>query len=92
MHVHSACSGNDSDKIVMPSLPSSGSQPTDSPRFLMDRLGTKYRVWFQWFGTIHTLCVDKTLILISTGGVVLIPALQNKHGLTEFKTLYLGCF
>ena len=50
MHVQSGCSGNDSDAMI-PSLPSSGSQPTDSPRFLMEGLGTKHRVWFQWFGT-----------------------------------------
>ena len=50
MHVETGCSGNDSD-IVIPSLPCSDSQPADSPRFLMDGLGTKHRVWFQWFGT-----------------------------------------
>ena len=35
MHVQSGCSGNDSDVVILP-LPSSGSQPTDSPSFLMD--------------------------------------------------------
>ena len=39
MHVQTGCSGNDSD-IVIPSLPCSDSQPADSPRFLMDGLGT----------------------------------------------------
>ena len=53
MHVQTGCSGNDSD-IVIPSLPCSDSQPADSPRFLMDGLGTKHRVWFQRFGTIMT--------------------------------------
>ena len=50
MHVQSGCSGNDSD-VVIPSMPSSGSQPTDSPHFLKDGFGTKHRVWFQRFGT-----------------------------------------
>ena len=45
-----AVPSNDSD-VVIPSLPSSGSQPTDSPLFLMEGLGTKHRVWFQRFGT-----------------------------------------
>ena len=41
LHVNTyGCSGNDRD-VVIPSLPSSGRQPTDSPRFLMDGLGTK---------------------------------------------------
>ena len=47
MHVQTGCSGNDSD-IVIPSLPCSDSQPADSPRFLMDGLGTKHRVWGIW--------------------------------------------
>ena len=51
MHGQSDCSGNDSD-VVIPSLPSSGSQSMDSTRFLMDGLGTKHRVWLQQFGTI----------------------------------------
>ena len=59
MDVQTGCSGNDSD-IVIPPLPCSDSQPADSPRFLMDGLGTKHRVWFQWqcqwFGTIQFLC------------------------------------
>ena len=42
MHVQTGCSGNDND-IVIPSLPCSDSQPADSPRFLMDGLGTKHR-------------------------------------------------
>ena len=50
MHAQSGCSGNDSD-VVVPSLPCSDSQPADSPRFLMAGHGTKYRVWFQRFGT-----------------------------------------
>ena len=37
MHVQTGCSINDSD-IVIPTLPSSDSQPADSPRFLMDGL------------------------------------------------------
>ena len=52
MHVQTGCFGNDSD-IVIPSLPCCDSQPADSPRFLMDGLGTKHRVWFQRFGTMH---------------------------------------
>ena len=32
VHVQSGCSGNDSDAVI-PSLPSSDSQPADSPRF-----------------------------------------------------------
>ena len=50
MHVQTGCSGNDSD-IVIPSSPCSDSQPADSPRFLMDGLRTKHRVWLQRFGT-----------------------------------------
>ena len=50
MPVKSGGSGNDSD-VVIPSFPSSDSQLADSPRFLMDGLGTKHRVWFQRFGT-----------------------------------------
>ena len=50
MHVQTGCSGNDS-AVVIPSLPLSDSKPVESPRFLMDGLGTKHRVWFQWFGT-----------------------------------------
>ena len=59
MHVQTGCSGNDSDTVI-PSLPCCDSQPADSPRFLMDGLGTKHRVlgtkhrvWFQQFGTMH---------------------------------------
>ena len=57
MHVQTGCSGNDSD-IVIPSLPCSDSQPADSPRFLMDGLGTKHRVWVQQFGTKIGQSVD----------------------------------
>ena len=43
----------------LPSLPCSDSQPADSPRFLMDGLGTKHRVWFQRFGTSLMLVLEK---------------------------------
>ena len=47
MHVQSGCSGNDSD-VVIPSLPSSGSQPMD-----------EHRVWFQRFGTTSLVQLPK---------------------------------
>ena len=50
MNEQSSFSRNESD-VVISSLPCSDSQLVDSPRLLMDGLGTKHRVWFQQFGT-----------------------------------------
>ena len=52
LRVQSGCFGNDSDVVIL-SLPCSCSQRTDSPRFLMDGLGTTCSSLVSVFGTIE---------------------------------------
>ena len=68
MHVLSRCSGSDSD-VMIPFLPCSGSQPVDSNCLLMDRLGTKHRVWLNGFELVFARS-DEFTYRISTSHYV----------------------